>query len=275
MRFLGLICAAVMTVGATGGLAAARSMDAPDYVSSEPAHEAKLDEAPSEVVIRFSEPIDGESTIVVRDECGGRIDDKSIVIFGNEMRVGIAVPREGKHRATFHAVGVGGVTGTRSGTISYTVRNGKPLSCAPPGGHEGHDDGTGSTRHGGRHDRMNHPPGGEHKAGSSEHRGGHSAASGRHDRHQKSAKHAGMAHGKRKHSGGHGKKGDHGSGHDALAEALKKSAAEKAAAAEATTLAAGDGPPAADGSAVLAALGMAMLLGALGGWILRETAPAR
>jgi len=26
---------------------------------------------------------------------------------------------------------------------------------------------------------------------------------------------------------------------------------------------------------VLAALGMAMLLGALGGWILRETAPAR
>ncbi|HVM35093.1 MAG TPA: copper resistance protein CopC [Actinomycetota bacterium] len=270
MRVLGLICAAVLAVGATAGLAAAGSGDAPDYVSSEPAHEAKLDESPSEVVIQFSEPIDAESTMVVRDECGERIDDKNIVIFGNEMRVGIAVPREGVHRATFHAVGLGGVTGTRSGTVSYTVRNGKALACTPVGGHEGHGNGTG----GGRHGAMEHPSGGDHTGASADHGDGHDTTAGGHDRHQGRGNHAGMAHGKRKHPGEHGKERDHGSGHDALTQALEESAARKAA-AEPTALAAGDGPPGAGGSAVLAALGGAMLLGALGGWILRETAPVR
>jgi len=154
--------AATLALGAwlaLGGSAAA----APQYVGSEPAAGAEMHEAPNEVSITFSEPLDASSEIKVFDECDRRLDDGNTLVDLNPttMRVGIDLKPSGPYKVAYDATGVAGVTGTTSGTFKFVVHGGP--GCDGGGAHDHHDD----DDHDGKHD----------------HNGGHDDHGGKHDDH--------------------------------------------------------------------------------------------
>lgn len=147
------------------GIAAAAI--APEYVSSEPEEGAKLHEAPEEVSITFSEPLDPDSTMKVEDECGNQVDDKQVEVSLNEMRVGIAKTPSGHYIVTYAAVGVGNVTGTTNGQFHFQVLHG--AACDGSGGHKHGNGKHGNGKHGGgghgKHEGNRHGEHGEHGTG--------------------------------------------------------------------------------------------------------------
>jgi len=70
---------------------------APQRLVSDPQEGAELDEAPEEVSITFSEPLEDGSELEVVDECERRIVDGSLQISVNEMSVGIAEESSGTY----------------------------------------------------------------------------------------------------------------------------------------------------------------------------------
>jgi methionine-rich copper-binding protein CopC len=258
MRYSRLLFALLLAVAVVAAPAAAARRVAPEYVSSEPADGATLHESPEEVVVRFSEPLDGSSTLEVRDACGNRIDSRAVRISLNEMRIGIAKKRAGVHKVSYEAVGLAGLTGTTEGSFSYTVHSGP--SCGGDGGPGGHGD-----HFGGDGDGNGHGDG--HGSGSSQHgSSGHTsgsghAAGGGHPRgdHDRKRGHGGKKGHGGKHGHREGRHGDHGS----------RGGEET----DRDIVAAPPGLPAPDGAAVLVALTAAGFLGALGGFVLRFSAP--
>lgn len=255
----------------------------PGYVSSEPAHKEKVQEAPERVQVTFDEPLDASSDLTVTDECGRTVDDGNVEIQGNIMSVGIALKPSGAYQVTYFARGLGGVTGQESGMFGFQVATGP--SCGEKkegGGHQGHGggDGKGGDGNGGEHEGGHGSGGGStgHSgrsgSGGGTHGGmtdhgsvGHSSASKAHSamgNAGSSPRHGSNKHGSGKHgkggAGKHGKGGAHG-----LLDILDRN--ERSGD---RPLAAGPGDdPAPDGQAVLIALGLSLLMGVVGGWLLR------
>ncbi len=256
MRFLRTALVA-LAVGAwaAGPLvgAASAGLLAPEYVSSEPERDAMMDEAPSEVTVTFSEPLDPSSVMTVLDECGNDIDDGPATVQLTEMRVGIAKTPSGMYKVVYRAVGIGGVTGTTGGNFEFMVHDGKP--CAGKKTHDHDDDDDKHDEH--PDDDSDHS---DHDMSSTDHDMGstdHDMGSTDHD----STGHdmGSMDHGSGKTQEDHG--GNHPRNHEKdppLADVNQ-------------TLAAGPevGPLRADGQAMLIGLGLALAVGILGGWLLR------
>lgn len=191
-------------------------------------------QAPREIFIQFSEPLDPSSSAQVYDECGRRLDDGEADVRGDTLWAQIALRPSGRYLVVYSATGGGIEPGTTDGSFTFRVHFGPSCGGEPkPGGdgpgHDGHGDGPGDgpgDGHGNGHEgppRDGHnghgdPSGdghqGDHGATqdhaehdpSSPSHNDHSATSGDHSRHSGAGR---DGHGD-KHRGGHGK--DHGSG---------------------------------------------------------------
>src|SRR5687767_1723726 len=137
MRKIGL-SALLMVLLAAPVLPAAAQGIAPEYVESEPSDGATMHQAPSEVIVRFSEPLDESSTMEVRDECGSKIDDGNVVVSLQEMSVGIAEEPSGPYKVNYYAKGIRGLTGQTTGSFTFTVHAGAACDGGGDGGHGGH-----------------------------------------------------------------------------------------------------------------------------------------
>lgn len=128
-----------------------------------------MEEAPEEVSITFSEPLLDGSELQVTDECERRIDDGSLQITLNEMRIGIEEKSSGTYTVTYSAVGS---TSTATGGFTFTVHG--SATCDPAsGGHHGDGSGGGGgVGHGGG------GGGGGHGGGNGGSGGGHSGGGG-------------------------------------------------------------------------------------------------
>ena len=266
LALAGLVFAAPVATSASAAVAPV----APQYSSSDPADGDTMHQAPDQVTVTFSEPLDSSSEMIVEDHCGNKLDDGNVEVSLNEMSVGIAKKPAGHYMVTYAADGVGGITGSTQGRFSFKVHAGESL-CGDSGngGHGGHG-GSGSTTggthkgHGGSegHDQGNghsghskggHSAGGNQTTGGSEHTAHESGAGGSHMEHDAAAGS----------EAGHGEHAD-----------MKGGSSERDD-QDLTGLAAGETPmpelnP--DSTAVLLALLLCAAFGALGGWVLRISA---
>ena len=231
----------------------------PTYLSSEPASGEQLHQAPQEVSVSFSEPLDQSSQLQIVDECGAPVNSGNTAVFGNEMSTGIVRTPSGTYTVEYKATGVGGVSGTTNGSFGFVVHAGTACDGSSGGhhggGHSGGNGGGGGGGHGGHQggsDHSGHALFGDdgttahssHDGAMSDHAGRHEARS--HDPHE-----------------GDGKK------HDARAEPSKDSPGTVDASAGDTQ----DGGllPAGRDAAMLG-LSLTIALGLAGGWLLRVSA---
>ena len=268
MRYLRSVLAAVAATALAAGplpWASASALLAPTYKSSDPAKGEMMDHPPSEVTVTFSEPLDQSSWMNVYDECGNEIDSGPATVELTEMTVGVGKTPQGTYEVVYKAVGLAGATGSSTSTFEFMVHHGKPCGGKkkgddhhhPPGkdkdknGHDDHDEG----RSGSGHDDHDDDAGDSNHSGHSGTRAGSSGHSG-HD--------MGSMGSSNQHGAGHGKgHGNHGSGGGEAPRTGNGSGD--------TTLAggAGDVPVTADAEAALIGLGLALMVGVLGGWLLR------
>ena len=262
---LSLVARAFVLALAVVGWAAAPALAAPQLLSSDPEAGAEMHAPPDRVTLEFSEPLEESSDIEVTDDCGDAVhkgDATFAGVAGNEMSIAIgAAPHHGTYTVTYVATGV---TGTATGDYTFTVHGGK--SCS--GGRGGHDhdddkDGNDDKDHGDHDgDRDDHDDG-DHGDGTKDHSDmDHSAGSGRHDMQDGGMHGAGKDHGKKKH-GRHDGKGHQRHHND-------DPGGDNAIAAPPFDLPS-DIPT---GATVAVGLGLAVLLGAVGGWVLRVSSPS-
>lgn len=249
------------------GWMAAPALAEPTIISTDPEAGAEMHEPPSSVSMEFSEPLQSTSGLKVVDECGTNVSDGKASIGGtamNEMSVAVGdAPHHGTYTVEYVATGV---TGTATGSFTFYVHGGTACDGSGGGGgggHHGGGTGGGGTGGGGGHDG--------HGGGGGTGGGDHSSMTdGTHDSmtshtgREMSGKHAGMDmsghdmnHNKKKHRN-HGNDGGEDDG--------------------GTTVAAGgdlnlptDIPT---GTTVFVALGLAIALGLVGGWVLRVSSPS-
>ena len=270
MRKIGL-SALLMLLLAVPVLPAAAQGLAPEYVESEPADGATMHQAPAEVVVRFSEPLDESSTMEVRDECGGRVDDGNVVVDLQEMSVGIAEEPSGTYKVNYYAKGIRGLTGQTSGSFTFQVHAGS--SCDGDGGGHGNHGGNGGTGGNGGNHRGHDGGGGDGNMGSHQgHEGSgdgadHSTMS--HD--STTTDHSTMDHssdgGTMDHAGHKGMKNKH-AGHGKAKPSQEPDRQKPPPQAGPEDLGGN-----VEGSAVMISLGLSMVLGVAGGWYLRTSAP--
>ncbi len=267
-----VVAAAATTLPAAAAAAGER---APQYVSSEPSPGEKVHEAPREVSVTFSEPLDRTSSLAVVDECGRRIDIRDTDVRANKMSVELARFPSGKYVVAYKATGLAGVTGTNSGSFAFRVHAGR--SCDGNGmGHGEHGNGHGNGN--GHDDRRRH--GGDNGAGHGmqdhdmqDHgiqSAPHSAATGA-GAHTGNGMHqaAGSGNGGGRHAGHRAR------GHEPVCEDPSAGCPPESRAPGDGAFAADDAPgaPEASSDVVVLALALALLVGVLGGWLLRI--PAR
>ena len=249
-RPIGASLAALAVVAAW----AAPALAAPVYLSSEPPKGAQLEEAPDEVRVMFSEPLDPGSNMLVRDECGDRIDDKNVEVLANEITVGIATKPKGVYKVFYLARGIGGATGTSEGDYTFEVVTGPAcvdsVQKQPQHHHQGHGMGGGdgkNARHEG-HGSEGHDDEPDHLAAASSdhnaHTDGPSGMASGHDRHRPS-------------NGG------------PVAPDTPGASAPAPTAGELPPFAADDGARSPLGNAFAASLALALGCGILGGLLLR------
>ena len=277
---LRLVLRASLLALAVLGWAAAPALAAPQVLAQDPEPGAEYhSDAPQRVTVTFSEPLDASSEMRVVDECGGRVDDGETSIggtAGNELSIGIAKTVQSTYTVEYVATGV---SGTTTGTYDFVVHGGEPCDGSGGGGHGGHGGGSGgggSGGGGGGHG--GHGGGGDGGSGGGSEHGGHTDDGGDGTDHDSMSadEHAQMTgdhgdrhrkdrpgkHGDRKH--GDGKHGDH------------KNTDQNPDPAD-RPIAAGDDPLPGDiptGTTVLVSLGLAIVLGMLGGWVLRVSSPS-
>lgn len=271
MRHLKALLAALavgaLAAGPLAGAAGAALL-APTYQSSSPEDGAMMDEPPSEVTVTFSEPLDASSEMSVFDECGTEIDAGPATVNLTEMQVGIGETPAGTYKVVYTAVGLAGVTGETKGSFDFMVHHGQPCK-------------KGAKKHHGNHG--NHGKGNKKKSEHDHDGDGHDD----HDDMSSGPGHSGGDHssGSTSHSaGGHMSSGsEHGSGHDSPGHGNHHADAKSGGngAGDVTTDAVPNPPVAAgpgggiagtaDAQAMLIGLGLALLVGVLGGWLLRNT----
>lgn len=281
MRMALLLRASILAL-ALVSWSAAPALAAPQMLSSDPEEGAQLHKPPARVSVTLSEPLTGESDIKVTDDCGVVVSVGEAKVGGmanNELSIAVGdAPHHGTYLVQWYGTGV---TGTGSGRFTFTVHAGTGCDGGSgSGGHEGHggDGDSGGSGNGGGHDGHS---GGNDGGGGSGHAGhsGSGSGMGNHSgmtNHTNMSDHSGSGHsGSGRHDGGgkkgrghgknHGKhKGDHGdhqgnqqgNGDDVIAGGPF-------------------GPPAdiPTGTTVVIALGLAVLMGAVGGWVLRVATP--
>lgn len=268
-RLLVGACAALFLMAAAApGLAAEHV--APEYVSSEPEEGATVHEAPEQVEVEFSEPLDESSSLAVVDDCGRQLDDGSTEVSGNSMSIGIELTPSGDYHVEYLARGIEGLTGETEGHFLFTVHAGKPCDGKSDHGHHG-DDGDNEKGHDGHNKKDQHgtPHDGEHGA---DHEADRSGSGAEHTDHTMGT--TGAMHTDHKANNKHGK-----GKHDAHARHSNEPKENGVAAP-------GDVPgitssdtarellARADSGALLAALALCAALGILGGVILRSSARA-
>ena len=245
---------------------AAPAYAAPQYEDSEPGDGSSVQTAPASVSVTFNEPLDDSSTLTIENECGARVDGGATFVELNEMRMDLT---EGHYSGTYtigyKAVGVGGVTGTNEGSISFDVAEGH--SC-DDGGNNNHNHGNGNKNgnnhnHGNEHDNHgNDDDHGDHgdDHGSMDH-DDHSTMD--HDTHStmgSSHSHtSGTDHSSMEHGSGNGEHPHGGEGHDNPGGSVKGSFASGPLP---------ELPP--DGRTVLLALLLCAGMGVVGGVFLRN-----
>lgn len=246
---------AVLALLVAAAWSAAPAFAAPVVLSSDPEPGETLLQAPGEVSITFSEPLQDESRMQVRDECGKRVDDGAVDIELNDMSVGIARKPRGEYTVVYAAVGVSGST---SGGYVFTVQAG-PACDGGTGGHEGHDGGGGD-------DGSGDPHGGHGGGGDGDdHDGTEHGRAGTHPGDHAQGDHAQRDNGRHQASGhkGDDRDGKHGDHHR---QADEGNDGDEGVLAGGPTSAPATVPT---GASVLVALGLASAMGALGGWVLR------
>ncbi|HWC12984.1 MAG TPA: copper resistance protein CopC [Actinomycetota bacterium] len=265
------------------GWSAAPALAAPQMLSSDPEEGAQLHKPPARVSVTLSEPLTGESDIKVTDDCGAVVSVGDAKVGGtanNELSIAVGdAPHHGTYLVQWYGTGV---TGTGSGRFTFSVHAGSGCDGGGDnGGHEGHGGKGGSDGSGNGGGHQGHSGGSGNREGSghsgthsgsgsgmehsdtaghsnmSDHSGSRHTDSGRHD---DGGMHKGRGHGKNrgKHNGGHGNHqgGRHGDDRDVIAG--------------------GPGGPPTDiptVTTVVIALGLAVLMGAVGGWVLRVATP--
>jgi methionine-rich copper-binding protein CopC len=263
MRYLRLVLAA-LAIGAwaAGPLvgAAAAALLAPSYQSSEPSKGEMMDHPPSEVRVTFSEPLDQSSWMNVLDECGNEIDAGPATVELNEMTVGIGKTPSGTYEVVYKATGLAGATGSSTSSFEFMVHHGKPCGGGKKNHH--HDD---KKKHPNKHDE--HDDDEDHDGHDDDGTSGHSGHSGMTGM-PGSTDHSGHDMGSMDHDttgqgGGHGRHAKHPRDPGPRAED------------DTPTLAGGtgDAPVTADAQAALVGLALALLVGVLGGWLLRMSGP--
>lgn len=260
------------------GLAAAAPAiagpESPRYVTSDPGDGAEVDSPPARVTVTFSEPLDESSSLHVYDECGQVVDAGDAQVLGSRMDVGVARTPSGHYTVVYDAKGFGGATGETKDDFSFHVTSG--ASCGAGSshhdheghvGHEGHEGHSGHEGHLGHEGHSGH----EGHVGHSGHEGhvGHEGHLG-HAGHLGHTDHAGHA-GHLGHAGHH----HHGAGLAGVQPLGGDGGDGKGGNGGATLVSAplgGDGGLAPSGRSVVTALALSIVMGAVGGWVLRVSA---
>ena len=237
---------------------------APERVASSPAANEQLTDVPTQVNVTFSVPLDASSNLKVVTECNVRVDDGIVQVVANRIEVGISNkhrdlddPTVGEYEVRYHAKSVVGVNGESRSSFSFFA----PLVCEMD--HDKHD----KDKEHGKHDK-------------DKGHGKHDKDKG-HGKHDKDKDHDGAHSGSSDHGSG---SSDHGSGtdHASMDHAKDQGKHEKHEKAGPQDLAAAGGPRAAgpeggpisaDAQAAVMGLGLALLVGVMGGWFLRTSAP--
>ena len=257
-----------LVVGSTGASAtpspdaSGTSQAPPSKIDSEPAEGAELHQAPDKVSITFDQPLDPSSQISVENHCGARADDRHTRVTGNSMEVDLGSDFAGTYHVSYFAKGVGGVTGQQSGAFTFSVHMGP--SC--DGKDHDHDKKKHKKKkHGPGHDDRKHKRGRDHDDHDpgSDHDGDTHATSSHGDDHSNGGgDHAGAGHAGGRHGDAHGRNHDSGGG-GTEANGIRDLAGGPT------------GPPlrGPDLPAVAMSLGLCMLMGVLGGAVLRMSSP--
>jgi methionine-rich copper-binding protein CopC len=135
------LASAVMILAVVAPPAAAWPF-APELVESTPLDEERLHSAPTEVSLEFSEEIDADaSTLEVRNECGRRVDAEAVEVSGTTVSTEVEGDFKGSYTVRYEATGFGTFSGTATGEFSFTVHFGS--TCGRVRG-SGQDDRGGS-----------------------------------------------------------------------------------------------------------------------------------
>ena len=272
MMRISLVLRALLMAVALVGWMAAPALAAPAVLSTTPEDGAEMHDPPGEVTIEFSEPLQGSSGIEVIDDCGQKVNEGQGRVTGTASNELNAVIDKAPHKGTYTVEYVAtGVTGTTTGSFTFYVHGGTDCDGSGGGHHGGgstggsggggHNGGGhgGSGGGGGKHgghgsnggtdDGMDHTDG-SHSVGSS----GNATHDMRgHDMNKaKGSKHRNNKH---RNDNGGGRETD-----DGIADI----------AIDGDPLNATDIPT---GQTVAIALGLAVLLGLAGGWVLRVSSP--
>lgn len=281
MRISLVLRASILAVLLVGWMAAP-AFAAPTVLSTDPEAGAEMHEPPAEVTVEFSEPLQSPSGMTVKDGCGDKVSEGKAQIVGPAMNELNVVIGEAPHHGTYTVEYVAtGVTGTATGSFTFVVHGGTACDGTDGGGgsHDG-DGGGGGHQSGGGHDGGGddgtggggkHPDGhkgsGDKKDSSS---GDHSdmdmSGHGEHQdmKHPKKKKHADMKHPNKKH-------GDMEHGDRKSNRTTGRGGGNAPIAGPPNLTTATDIPT---GSTVLVALGLAVLMGLIGGWVLRVSGPS-
>ena len=145
---------ALLLLSAVAAPAVARAA-APQYQSSDPSDGEEVHQAPERVEVTFDQPLDPSSKLEISDDCGNRIDEGPTEVQGISMTVGLAEMPSGTYRVKYIARGFAGVTGEGTGYFAFLVHGGSP--CEGERGHHpgdpkgGHQNGHGGNRNHGNH----------------------------------------------------------------------------------------------------------------------------
>lgn len=244
--------------------AAAPAWAAPTRLSADPEPGAELHAAPERVTLTFSEPLDGASQIRVLDECRNRLDHGGTEIELNEMSAAIHNVPSGTITVAYIA---SGVTGDANESYEFTTMHVGP-ACDGSGGHGGHgggEDGDGGDDGGQGGGHGGHGGGGGSGGG---HGGGGEDGSGDHGSRDHGAMDSGRSGMDMGHDGDHKAKRKH--RHDNRHGHHKNNKDDGGLGPQAGPGLIEPPPlPVPSGTAVLGALALASLFGALGGWVLR------
>lgn len=253
----------------------------PEFVESTPLDEEKLHSSPTKVSLEFAHEIDvAASTIEVLNECGKRVDhEEEVEATGTTLSTEVEGDFKGSYTVRYEATGFGSFSGTATGELSFDVHLGSTCGSVRGSGH--HHGGSGKPS--GNADNRN--DGGSHS--------GHSSPSGTGTDHTSTADHSGTGSTASNHSShsssdtfdSSDRFGNGSSNGQPLAAptplitptplpTLTPAPAPTAEQDQELTLTASPQPPSpANGADVLIALSLVVLLGVLGGWVLRASAP--
>lgn len=252
---------------------AAPALAEPTVLSTDPEAGAELHEPPGAVTVEFSEPLQSSSGMTVTDECDDEVSEGEARISGTAMNELSVVIGDAPHNGTYTVEYVAtGVTGASTGSFTFFVHGG--TNCDGSGG-GGHHHGGGSTGGGGH---------GGHGGGGGGMHSGHGGGSGggSHSGHNMSGMGGSHTMDEGHTMNGHTMSGhkmngrhhmDDKGGHKMNHGNMNHGNGDKnpPVAAPPTIPVATDIPT---GSTVVIALGLAVLMGLIGGWVLRVSTPS-